>query len=195
MSSGAIYGGSFKHPVNKDTLATIDINNLASNDWYAIAKLYAEARHRSLEDLSIVDVRVFNYFSHTQDMNARFLITDIVRALKNNEVFKTSSDNIVRDFVTPPCFYALIQAIIDFKPLNTALDCYTKSPVSKFDLLSELESKFGLNYEIDKSVDIINATGSKINYYSTNKIAKDMGYDPINTSLESVIQEINFLGL
>jgi nucleoside-diphosphate-sugar epimerase len=135
LSSGAIYGGSFKHPVNKDTLATIDINNLASNDWYAIAKLYAEARHRSLEDLSIVDVRVFNYFSHTQDMNARFLITDIVRALKNNEVFKTSSDNIVRDFVTPPGFYALIQAIIDFKPINTALDCYTKSPVSKFDLL------------------------------------------------------------
>ena len=195
LSSGAIYGGSFKHPVNKDTLATIDINNLASNDWYAIAKLYAEARHRSLEDLSIVDVRVFNYFSHTQDMKARFLITDIVRALKNNEVFKTSSDNIVRDFVTPPGFYALIQAIIDFKPINTALDCYTKSPVSKFDLLSELESKFGLNYEINESIDIINATGSKINYYSTNKIAKDMGYDPINTSLESVIQEINFLGL
>ena len=195
LSSGAIYGGNFKHPVNKDTLATIDINNLASNDWYAIAKLYVEAKHRSLSDLPIVDVRVFNYFSHTQDMNARFLITDIVRALKNNEVFKTSSDNIVRDFVTPPCFYALIQAIIDFKPINTALDCYTKSPVSKFDLLSELESKFGLNYEINKSIDIINATGSKINYYSTNKIAKDMGYDPINTSLESVIQEINFLGL
>ena len=65
----------------------------------------------------------------------------------------------------------------------------------KFDLLSELESKFGLNYEINESIDIINATGSKINYYSTNKIAKDMGYDPINTSLESVIQEINFLGL
>ena len=66
---------------------------------------------------------------------------------------------------------------------------------SLFDLLSELESKFGLNYEINESIDIINATGSKINYYSTNKIPKDMGYDPINTSLESVIQEINFLGL
>jgi len=195
LSSGAIYGGSFKHPVNKDTLATIDINNLSSNDWYAIAKLYVEAKHRSLQDLSIVDVRVFNYFSHTQDMNARFLITDIVRALKNNEVFKTSSDNIVRDFVTPPSFYTLIQAIIDFKPINTALDCYTKSPVSKFDLLSELESKFGLNYEINKSIDIINATGSKINYYSTNKIAKDIGYKPKNTSLENIIQEIAFLEL
>jgi hypothetical protein len=44
---------------------------------------------------------VFNYFSHTQDMNARFLITDIVRAIKNKKIFKTSADNIVRDFITP----------------------------------------------------------------------------------------------
>ena len=195
LSSGAIYGGNFKHPVNKDTLATIDINNLASNDWYAIAKLYVEAKHRSLQDLSIVDVRVFNYFSNTQDMSSRFLITDIVRALKNNKIFKTSSDNIVRDFVTPPSFYALIQAIIDFKPINTALDCYTKSPVSKFDLLSELKSRFGLNYEIEKSVDIINATGSKINYYSVNKTARNLGYRPKNTSLDGIIQEIKLLEL
>ena len=128
-----------------------------------------------------------------EDINIKIVHSTI--EIKNNEVFKTSSDNIVRDFITPPGFYALIQAIIDFKPINTALDCYTKSPVSKFDLLSELESKFGLNYEINESIDIINATRLKINYYSTNKIAKDMGYDPINTSLESVIQEINFLGL
>jgi hypothetical protein len=43
--------------------------------------MHAEAKHRALFNFSIVDVRVFNYFSHTQDMNARFLITDIVRAI------------------------------------------------------------------------------------------------------------------
>ena len=114
LSSGAVYGGDYKYPVNKDALATIDINNLAVTDWYAIAKLYAEAKHRSLPNLFIVDVRVFNYFSHTQSMNARFLITDIVYAIKNKEVFKTSSENIARDFITPPDFYNLIRAIIDF---------------------------------------------------------------------------------
>ena len=190
LSSGAVYGGDYENPVNKNTLATVDINNLKSTDWYAIAKLYAEARHRSLLDFSIVDVRVFNYFSHTQDMNARFLITDIVRAIKNKEVFKTSADNIVRDFITPPDFYRLIQAIIDFKPINTALDCYTKSPVSKFDLLNELKDEFGLKYEIDKSVNIVNATGVKINYYSTNYKAKSVGYSPQNTSLEGVTTEV-----
>jgi hypothetical protein len=143
-----------------------------------------------MPELSIVDVRVFNYFSHTQDMNARFLITDIVRAIKNKEVFKTLADNVIRDFITPPDFYRLIQAIIDFKPINTALDCYTKSPISKFDLLNELKDEFGLKYEIDKSVNIVNATGVKINYYSTNYKAKSVGYSPQNTSLEGVTTEV-----
>ena len=193
LSSGAVYGGDYKDPVNKDTLATVDINNLTSTEWYAIAKLYVEAKHRSLPSLFIVDVRVFNYFSHTQSMNARFLITDIVYAIKNKEVFKTSSENIARDFITPPDFYNLIRTIIDFKPINIALDCYTKSPVLKFDLLSEFGSKFGLKYEVGKDIDIVNATGAKLNYYSVNKVAKSMGYSPKNTSLEGIIQEINLL--
>jgi nucleoside-diphosphate-sugar epimerase len=124
-------------------------------------------------------------------MNARFLITDIIHAIKNKEVFKTSSENIARDFITPPDFYNLIRTIIDFKPINIALDCYTKSPVLKFDLLSEFGSKFGLKYEVGKDIDIVNATGAKLNYYSVNKAAKSMGYNPKNTSLEGIIQEVN----
>ena len=195
LSSGAVYGGDYEKPVNENTVAMIDINNLGQTNWYTIAKLYAEAKHRSLSDLPIVDVRVFNYFSHTQDMSASFLITDIIHAIKNKEVFKTSSENIARDFITPPDFYNLIRTIIDFKPINIALDCYTKSPVLKFDLLSEFGSKFGLKYEVDKDIDIVNATGAKLNYYSTNKIAKNMGYTPTNTSIDGVIQEIVSLEL
>ena len=191
LSSGAVYGGNYQEPVDKETVATIDINNLKSTDWYTLAKLYAEAKHRSLSDLSIIDVRVFNYFSHRQNMDARFLITDIIRAIKNKEVFKTSPDNIVRDFITPPDFYRLIQAIIDYSPINLALDCYTKASVSKLDLLANFESKFGVQYKINKSVDIINATGAKLNYYSVNKAAGVIGYSPAYGSLDGVLQEIS----
>jgi len=191
LSSGAVYGGNYQEPVDKDTVATIDINNLKSTDWYTIAKLYAETKHRSLSDLSIIDVRVFNYFSHRQNMDARFLITDIVRAIKNKEIFKTSANNIIRDFITPPDFYRLIQAIINFKPINRAVDCYTKSPISKFDLLDELGERFGLQYEAGKNANIVNATGGKLNYYSTNNMAKNINYEPKNTSLDGIIQEIN----
>jgi nucleoside-diphosphate-sugar epimerase len=193
LSSGAVYGGNYQEPINKDSIATIDINNLKSTDWYTLAKLYAEAKHRSLSDLSIVDVRVFNYFSHTQDMNARFLINDIVRAIINQEVFKTSSGNIIRDFITPPDFYNLIQAVIESKPMNMALDCYTKSPISKFELLSKLKDSFGLIYEIDRSLDIVNSTGFKANYYSINKVAESIGYRAKNTSLEGIFKEISLL--
>jgi len=193
LSSGAVYGGNYQEPVNKDSIATIDINNLKSTDWYTLAKLYAEAKHRSLSDLSIIDVRVFNYFSHRQNMDARFLITDIVRAIKNKEVFKTSAGNIMRDFISPPDFYCLIQAIIDYDSTNMVLDCYTKSPVSKFNLLNELVGVFGLEYEIEDGINIVNATGIKSNYYSLNKAAKSIGYNPKNTSLEGIIQEIGFL--
>jgi len=195
LSSGAVYGGNYQEPVNKDSIATIDINNLKSTDWYTLAKLYAEAKHRSLSDLSIIDVRVFNYFSHRQNMDARFLITDIIRAIKNKEVFKTSPDNIVRDFITPPDFYNLIQVIIDTKYINIALDCYTKSPIEKFDLLAELCGKFNLQYQINKSVDIVNATGAKINYYSLSKTAGSIGYIPETTSLDGIVNEIDSIGL
>jgi len=193
LSSGAVYGGNYQKPVDKDTVATIDINNLKPTDWYTLAKLYAEAKHRSLSNLSIVDVRVFNYFSHTQDMNARFLITDIVRAINNNEIFKTSRNDTTRDFITPFDFYNLIQVIINYDSVNIALDCYTKSPISKIDLLTTLKKKFGLSYVFDLNTDIINATGEKINYYSKNKSASKIGYRPKYSSIDAIVKEISFI--
>ena len=113
--------------------------------------------------------------------------------IKNKEVFETSVDNIIRDFITPPDFYCLIQAIIDYDSTNMALDCYTKSSVSKFNLLNELKSGFGLEYEVEEDINIVNATGIKSNYYSLNKAAKSISYNPKNTSLEGIIQEIGYL--
>lgn len=195
LSSGAVFGTDFQQPVNSQSRSVIPINNLSFTDWYMVAKIYAEARHRALEHLNIVDVRVFNYFSHTQDMNSGFLITDIVSALKNNELLNTSADNIVRDFITPPDFFNLIQSIIQFKPTNLALDCYTKSPVSKFDLLSELKTRYGLKYEVMDSKITLNATGQKDHYYSLNNIAHTIGYTPVHTSLEGINREISLLSL
>ena len=81
LSSGAAYGSTFDEPADENTKAVVAINHLQPQDWYAVAKLHAECRHRSLKHLPIVDIRVFNYFSHTQDISARFLITDILRAI------------------------------------------------------------------------------------------------------------------
>lgn len=193
LSSGAIFGGDFSEPVTENSTANININSLTSNDWYSIAKFYAEARHRASNEFPIIDVRVFNYFSHTQDTNARFFITDIVRAIKNHEVLKTSKLNIVRDFITPVDFYQLIQCISNSAPNNLSVDCYTKAPIDKFTLLSELNKKHKLEYEVSDKTNVVNGTGEKIKYYSSNKVAKVLGYCPEHSSLSGIMKELSFM--
>ena len=116
LSSGAAYGTGFEKPADEHTHAVIGINNLHPQDWYGVAKMHAECRHRALPQLPIVDIRVFNYFSCTQDISARFLITDILRAIRDKVVLKTSPDYIVRDFVTPSDFYKLVISLLASPP-------------------------------------------------------------------------------
>ena len=189
LSSGAAYGSGFGEPANRDTPAVIPLNNLAPHEWYGVAKLYAECRHRALPKFSIIDIRVFNYFSYTQDIAARFLITDILRAIRDNTVLKTSSDYIVRDFISPSDFYRLMDALLLAPATNVAVDVYSRAPIDKLTLLNALQEKFGLRYEAIESTAGVNATGGKPHYYSLNKRAAEFGYQPNLTSLEGVLQE------
>jgi nucleoside-diphosphate-sugar epimerase len=193
LSSGAAYGANFEAPVDESTKAMISINNLQPQDWYAVAKLHAECRHRSLAHLPIIDIRVFNYFSHSQDMSARFLITDIVRAIRDKTLLKTSSDYIVRDFIHPSDFYKLVVALLASPASNAAVDCYSKAPIDKPALLAAMQDHFDLCYEVITTNASVNATGNKPHYYSLNTKAADFGYQPNLTSLDGIKQEIQLL--
>lgn len=190
LSSGAAYGSSFCEPVNHDSTAVVALNNLAAHEWYGIAKLHAECRHRAHPELPIIDIRVFNYFSHTQDISARFLITDILRAIREKTVLKTSSENIVRDFLHPSDFYRLVSALLIAPAENAVVDCYSKAPIDKLTLLSAMQEKFGLQYEVSEANAAVNATGSKLNYFSLNTRAAEFGYRPKLTSLAGVSCEM-----
>ena len=193
LSSGAAYGSSFDAPVDENTKAIVAINHLQPQDWYAVAKLYAECRHRSLAHLPIIDIRVFNYFSHSQDMSARFLITDIVRSIRDKTLLKTSSDYIVRDFIHPSDFYKLVVALLASPASNAAVDCYSKAPINKPALLAAMQDHFDLCYEVITTNASVNATGNKPHYYSLNTKAADFGYQPNLTSLDGIKQEIQLL--
>jgi nucleoside-diphosphate-sugar epimerase len=190
LSSGAAYGSSFDEPVDAATRATVPINNLQPQDWYGVAKLHAECRHRALTHLPIVDIRVFNYFSHTQDMDARFLITDIVRAIRDKTVLKTSKDYIVRDYLHPSDFYQLVSIMLSAPATNTALDGYSLAPIDKPNLLAVLQDRFGLQYEMLNSVTTVNATGNKSNYFSRNNRADSFEYLPKSSSIDGICREI-----
>ena len=189
ISSGAVFGSSFETPVDEHSQAFITVNNLQSQDWYGIAKLYAECVHRALVDLPIVDIRVFNYFSHSQNINSRYLITEILKSIKKNVVFHTTLENITRDFLHPDDFFRLIRGILKSPPVNDVVDCFTREPINKFRLLEFFKSEYGLNYEFGKADIVVNSTGNKSNYYSLSKAAKKFGYEPCYSSFEGVAIE------
>lgn len=189
MSSGAAYGGSFKDPAGDDTSAVVPINYLRPENWYGVAKLHAECRHRAMSSHAIVDLRVFNYFSHTQDLTARFLMTDILRAIRDGSKLVTSAENIVRDYIGPRDFFALVSLFLDAPFVNAAFDCYTRSPVDKMSLLNAMQVEFGLTFELTEKPAGVNGTGGKQAYYSTSRAASSIGYRPEKTALETVLDE------
>jgi len=189
LSSGSAYGSSFDGPVNEKTHSAIAINTMQVQDGYAVAKLHAECRHRALTHLSIVDLRIFNYFSHTQNIDARFLITDILRAIRDKTIFITSSDCIVRDFLHPSDFYQLINLVLTHPAANMVLDCYSKAPIDKFELLELMKERYKLNYRVIDDVNFIKSNSIKKYYYSENYAAAKINYVPQYTSKEGVLIE------
>lgn len=190
LSSGAAYGSNFDAPVDENIKATIAINTLQPQDWYGVAKLHAECRHRALPHLPIVDIRVFNYFSRTQDLSARFLITDILRAIRDKTTLHTNPNSMWRDFLGPRDFYQLVACVLAAPPQNLALDCYTLAPIEKREILSLMQQHFGLSYHVSvEQSDFPAATGSKPHYYSLSRQAASFGYMPRCSSYDNLVEE------
>jgi hypothetical protein len=105
----------------------------------------------------------------------------------------TSAENIVRDYLGPADFAQLVRLILAVPPANDAVDCYTKAPVDKFALLSAMQERFGLAWQVREVPVGVNATGAKLNYYSNNRRAERFGYTPTKGALESVLDEAGLI--
>lgn len=191
LSSGAAYGTNFAAPITEASTAVFPINALLPQHWYGAAKFQAECRHRALLNAAIVDVRVFSYFSHRQSREARFFLSDILRALHAGTVLEVTPDDMLRDYLTPADFMQLIDRILQAPACNDAVDCYSLAPVGKFELLTALDEQFGLKFKIAGDQAQVNATGPKAHYYSHNRKSEQLfGYVPASSSLSGVMHEI-----
>ena len=193
FSSGAAFGSVFDVPLHEKATATVDLNHFNHQDFYGIAKLYAECCHRARTDLMITDLRVFSYFSRSQDINARFLLSDVARAIIEGTTLLVSDDPMERDYIHTEDLFQLISLILGQSKFNGAIDCYSKNTVSKMQLIDALVERYGLKFEISSSNEFINATGFKKKYYSLNKRAQSIGYLPKYGSLEGVLVEMDYL--
>ena len=194
LSSGAAYGNHLKSFVSKDTETIIKLNDLTSSDYYSIAKINSEAKHRSLHQFNIVDIRVFAFFSRFFNLDSKFLISEIIQCVKDKKVFETSDDNIIRDYIGQEDLYNLINKIIEGGKVNNFYDVYSLGPVSKFELLDFFKEKYGLEYRIvEKNSADQSPTGYKKEYFSKNHKAEETGYKPQFSTLSWIESELKNL--
>lgn len=190
LSSGAVYGSDFKKAITEKTKSTLVVSNMGISDYYSVAKINSEAKHRSMKNLNIVDLRVFSFFSRFVMADSSFLMSEIFTCIKENKVFKTNQNNIIRDYLCPDDLFSLLKVVMKKKKINEAFDVYSLKPVSKFELLAFLQKKYGLKYVILKSLKNEKSLFKNI-YYSKNKKLANLGYKPRHSSLEGITNEIN----
>lgn len=189
MSSGAVYGLDFSQSVDEKSQARFNLNNFKAEEFYGIAKLHCEAKHRALPHFNIVDLRIFGYFSRHIGLNDKFLLSEIITCLKNEQVLVTSPVNIWRDFLHPQDLVSLINSCLLHCPLNTYYDAYSRKEVGKFELLDFFAETYGLEYGIDESYQPLAVTGQKSHYYPVGRKAEKIGYVPSHTSIEGIRTE------
>jgi nucleoside-diphosphate-sugar epimerase len=193
FSSGAVYGNAFINPINHSTSSKLSINNLKHGDFYSVSKIHSEAKHRALTNLNIVDLRIFGFFSRFIDPHDGYFMSEVIASIKNNKELQSNNINFIRDFVDPRDLYLLIKKIIQKRAINEAFDVYSKSPVSKFEILKTLSQRYGLKYAIKEKLSRISPTGIKMNYYSNSRKAAKIGYVPKYSSIDTIINEIKYI--
>lgn len=189
LSSGAVYGRHHRKPVNEKSSNTLQVNKIRPEDYYGIARIYAEAKHRSFGNLNIVDVRVFSYFSRFADIGDEYFMAEILRAVVNNTPFRTTPEDMVRDYIHPLDLFRLIQRCIEIRRLNTAFDAVSLKPVSKMEILHLFSTEWNLRCEFMNGPPAGSATGIKTVYCSDNRSATRIGHQPLFTSLETLREE------
>lgn len=193
LSSGAVYGDNFSNGINDKSKSILNINNLSVSEYYSIAKINAEAKHRVMSNFNIVDIRVFAFFSQFVDVKSAFLMSEIINCLKNKKVLITSETDIVRDYISPEDLFSLIKLVIKKGKINDFFDVYSLKEVSKFKLLAFLKKKYKLEFSVKEIIKTDKRITKNV-YFSKNKKAEILGYKPKYTSLQGIEIEIDKMG-
>lgn len=189
FSSGAVYGSCLSAPAGKDTANILKVNNISSADYYGIARLNSEAKHRSFSGLNIVDLRVFSYFSRHIDLSDGYFMSELVNAALRGKEFRTTAGNIRRDYVHPDDLFRLVCKCMAAGRLNAAFDVYSARPVSKSGILAFFKRRYGVVPVKSRAPGKGSATGAKNLYYSSFHSAGRLGYAPRFTSLRTIMAE------
>jgi len=194
FSSGALHGVDIFAPVDESSEFRISLGSLSVKDAYRITKLNSETKHRSMSDYSIIDLRIFSFFSRYIALGSSYLASEIVRALQANNEFVTNDTEIVRDYVHPKDLCSLVDICKGAIGLNKSFDVYSRKAAGKSEIIAAFQQQFGLRVRIDNEISGGSPTGNKNYYASINRDAEKMlGYFPRYTSIEALMDETSAL--
>lgn len=188
FSSGGIYGTRTSPPFGEMSELRIPVNNIAVSDYYSIARLHSEAKHHSHPEWRIVDLRIFSFFSSFMPPDAGYFMSDVLKAVADNETLITRQDDMIRDYIAPDDLFRLIKFCISRQEINGAFDVTSAKPAGKFEILECFQEKFGLKWRFDRVKDSPN--GSKPVYFSESERLQKAGFRAEYTSLDGLIVEV-----
>ena len=194
FSSGAVYGTDSQQPVDRNAEFRLRLDSITVADAYRIAKLGSEAKHRSWVGRSIIDLRLFSFFSRHIDVTSSYLVTEMVRAIQHGVEFVTNDVEIVRDYVHPDDLCDLVSRCVQSKGINRPFDVYSSRPCRKSEIIRAFQERFGLKVRMVEEPVKVSPTGVKSCYSSNNHEAEAaLGYVPRHSSLDSLLDEAGAL--
>jgi hypothetical protein len=188
FSSWAVYGTTFDKPISDKSSLVIDVNNINEKQNYLISKLYVETKHRCLQNLNIVDLRLFSYFSRFINLESSYFLTDIINSIQNKKTLMTSPEDMTRDYVGPEDLSNIIELCINKFTLNDSYDIYSSSPITKNEILDFGKTTYWLEYAFSDNLWSA-PTGDKNLYYSSNHKLHELWYKPAYSSLDTIKKE------
>ena len=120
------------------------------------------------------------------------MICGMMRAILEKREFAIDKTRITRDYVGPKDFHRMISVLLNQHKINTAVDMYSRAPISKDLLVEHMKERYGLRVLV-REQPVAQATGVKENYYSTNLEAYTLGYSPKLTSIQTIFEEADKL--
>jgi len=166
----------------------VDIDNL---NLYQISKVNAEAKHRSITDCSIIDIRLYSFFTRYADINAKFFMSELIKSIRGKTEFVTNSNVMIRDYINPKDLYSLINICIHKDFINDALDIYSLGTAEKFQIISYFQEKYNLQLKVVDSINSFSSVKKNI-YYADESLQKkstNLGYIPKFTSMDTIKEE------
>lgn len=193
LSSGAVYGRGLSAPAGESTLNCLRVNHISVEDYYAIARINAEAKHRAFNKLNIVDLRVFSYFSRFIDLSESYFVAEALDCILKKKMFVTDNVNFVRDYIHPQDLYSIVRKCIYAGKINAAFDAVSRKPVTKKEILDYFSSAYGLKYKIGRLQSHASPTGQKNIYCSNYNSASSIGYKSAFSSMDAIKDESKYI--